>query len=191
MTHKIEIKPDRRKSEYSTGLLYNGAREIFVDGELWGRVYPSYHGCHGQTHVLHQLDPIEDNIDRCYRIGIGPKGRTEIKEWSDKHYLQNLERDVLPESLPCRIEKMVRKAIKDGHLRSPTVIAQERKEANARLHAAEAHEAEVKQCKLDKRANEALDAIYLAAGGITMTTKKYIAARSELLAAMKWAVDNA
>jgi hypothetical protein len=183
MTHKIEIKPDRRKSQFGSGLLYNGAREIFVDGELWGRVYPEYHGCHGQTHVLHQCDPGKDNPDRCYRIGIGKNERTAIRVWSDKHYLgYELPSGEKPVPLKDRIQAMVVKAIKDGHLRSPTVIRQERKAANERLQVQLYAAAAAKQDIWAKRAAEAVNEI----GEIATA-----AHTDAVLKAMKWAVDNA
>lgn len=197
---KIELREDTRRSDPIRGRVARGGRaaayklnpggfDVYVDGAHWGRITTEGKGSNGMLYHLQQIGG--DGVGRaaCREVpcmsrltGNHPTRLVYYTAWSDKVYLRQLKSGESPASVGVRLNELVKRAIMEGALRDPAVIAVESKAAADKHRLSEAAALQEKNALWLKKAGDALGPY---AHGMAAPVVADLKAR--IVDAMKWA----
>jgi hypothetical protein len=157
--------------EVKKAIVLNGARDIMIDGIVWGTAFPTSRGMHGYFYTF------QDSAKRAvYQPldGVQARHSHEWKVWSDKR-AKRVEKDDRP--IEVRLIQAVRSMIDAGLLKHPTIVNAEITKKREQFRAHQEQAAKDALTALKTKAEEVVDSW---GGGLDDLKKR-------IVEAMQWA----
>lgn len=125
--YAIELEPFKRTA------WDRGSKKVMVNGQQWGWIYMTSHGCNGPLYHLHDMHSEVTRPADGSRSGRAARIPVTIRTENGRHArIRLVGTDQKPQPTETVLEKMVRDAIVAKHLRSPAEREQEIEDAHAR-----------------------------------------------------------